>query len=181
MLAARLLVTRHMKTFEHYFLAFNRWLLILILAAMAVIIFANVTLRYTTDASIEWAEEVARYLMIWLTFLGCGPVLRYGGHIAVENLQDALPRRGAMVLRSFIALLSLALFVFFIWFGMEYMSRTRFQLTPSTQVPFAYVYAALPVGMAMTVVHWLLFVRGYVTERAFASDSHFDATAGASL
>jgi TRAP-type C4-dicarboxylate transport system permease small subunit len=29
--------------------------------------------------------------MIWLTFLGAGPVLRYGGHIAVENLQDALP------------------------------------------------------------------------------------------
>lgn len=170
-----------MKNLESRFLAFNRWLLILILAAMAVIIFANVALRYTTDASIAWAEEVARYLMIWLTFLGCGPVLRHGGHIAVENLQEALPRRGAMALRACIALLMLALFVFFIWFGLEYMSRTRYQLTPSTQVPFAYIYAALPLGMAVTVVHWLLFVRRYVLQRAFATDSHFDATASASL
>ncbi len=170
-----------MKTFEKYFLALNRWVLICILAAMAIIIFANVTLRYTTDASIEWAEETSRYLMIWLTFLGCGPVLRYGGHIAVDNLQEALPKKMAIALRTLIALLLLAFFVFFIWFGIEYMNRTRFQLTPSTQVPFAYIYAALPVGMVMSVIHWLLIVRGYVRERVFASDAHFDATASASL
>ncbi len=170
-----------MKTLEKYFLAFNRWVLICILAAMAVIVFANVALRYTTDASIAWSEETARYLMIWLTFLGCGPVLRYGGHIAVDNLQEALPRRLAMVLRALIALLLLAVFVFFIWFGIDYMKRTQYQLTPSTQVPFAWVYAALPIGMAMTVVHWLLIVRDYVTDRRFAADAHFDATASASL
>ena len=58
-----------MKTFERHFLAANRWALILLLAAMAVIVFANVALRYLTNESIEWAEEVARHLMIWLTFL----------------------------------------------------------------------------------------------------------------
>ena len=74
-----------MKTFERYFLATNRWVLIVMLAVMSIIIFANVVLRYTTNQSIEWAEEVARHMMIWLTFIGCGPVLRYGGHIAVER------------------------------------------------------------------------------------------------
>ena len=44
-------------------------------------------------------------MMIWLTFLGIGPVLRYGGHIAVENLQDVLPRPVAVAIRAFIALL----------------------------------------------------------------------------
>jgi TRAP-type C4-dicarboxylate transport system permease small subunit len=72
------------------FLAVNRWLLIVILAVMSLIVFANVVLRYSTSYSIEWSEEVARHLLVWLTFIGCGPVLRYGGHIAVENLQDLL-------------------------------------------------------------------------------------------
>ncbi|MGH8859038.1 MAG: TRAP transporter small permease, partial [Polaromonas sp.] len=76
-----------MKNFERLFLFTNRWVLIVMLATMALIIFTNVCLRYLTSESIEWAEEVARHLMIWLTFLGCGPVLRYGGHIAVDNLQ----------------------------------------------------------------------------------------------
>lgn len=170
-----------MKTFERYFLAANRWLLILILAAMSVIIFTNVVLRYTTNQSIEWAEEVARHLMIWLTFLGCGPVLRYGGHIAVDNLQDSLPRPAAIAMRAVIAVLVLVLFAFLSWYGLEYMERTQYQQTPATQISFAYIYAALPIGAAMTLVHWLLIVRDYVLERRFASDAHFDATASASL
>lgn len=170
-----------MKTFERYFLQANRWALIGLLASMAVLIFTNVALRYLTNASIEWAEEVARHLMIWLTFLGAGPVLRYGGHIAVENLQDAMPKKAAIVLRAGIALLLLAFFLFMIWFGWLYMGRTQFQLTAATQIPFSYVYAAMPVGGVLLVVHWLLVVKGYVMARSFASDAHFDANASASL
>ena len=170
-----------MKTFEKYFLAFNRWLLIGLLAAMSVIIFTNVVLRYTTSQSIEWAEEVARHMMIWLSFIGCGPVLRYGGHIAIENLQDSLPTPVAQWLRVVIALLITAFCIFCIWFGLQYMDRTQYQSTPATQISFAWIYLALPLGMAMTLVHWLLIVRDYVLRREFAADAHFDATASASL
>jgi len=170
-----------MKTFERYFVGTNKWLLIIMLAVMSIIIFANVVLRYTTNVSIEWAEEVARHLMIWLTFLGCGPVLRYGGHIAVENLQDSLPHALALGLRLLIAIMLTGLFVFFIWFGLEYMDRTQYQQTPATQISFAFIYAALPVGAAFSLIHWLLIVKDYVLQRQFAADSHFDATASASL
>jgi TRAP-type C4-dicarboxylate transport system permease small subunit len=170
-----------MKRLEQAFHAVNRWMLIGMLAVMSVIIFCNVVLRYSTNESIEWAEEVSRHLMIWVTFIGAGPVLRYGGHIAVDNLQDALPKSVARVLRVFIALLVGGMLVFLFWFGLEYMDRTQYQLTPSTQISFAYIYAGLPVGAAMALIHWLLIVRDYVLERQFASDEHFDATASASL
>ena len=88
-------MSERLAAFERGLMRVNRAALVLLLAAMAIIIFANVVLRYTTSQSIDWAEEVSRYLMVWLTFLGAGPVLRYGGHIAVENLQDALPPRAA--------------------------------------------------------------------------------------
>lgn len=170
-----------MKTLERYFLGINRWALILLLAAMACIIFTNVALRYLTNNSIEWAEEVSRHMMIWLTFLGAGPVLRYGGHIAVENLQDALPKAMAVAVRVFVAALLFAFFGFMIWYGWLYMSRTLFQLTAATQIPFAYIYAAMPVGGVLLIIHWALIVRGYVLNREFASDAHLDANASASL
>lgn len=170
-----------MKTFERYFLGVNRWALIVLLAAMACIIFINVALRYLTNQSLEWAEEVSRHLMIWLTFLGAGPVLRYGGHIAIDNLQDALPRRLAVAVRVFVALLLFAFFGLMVWYGWLYMERTMFQLTAATQVPFAYIYAAMPVGGLLLIAHWLLIVRSYVLTREFAADAHFDATASASL
>jgi TRAP-type transport system small permease protein len=170
-----------MKTFERYFLAANRWALIALLAAMAIIIFTNVAMRYLTSASLEWAEEVSRHMMIWLTFLGAGPVLRYGGHIAVENLQDALPAKLAIAIRAVVALLLFAFFGFMVWYGWLYMQRTQFQLTAATQIPFAYIYSAMLFGGILLIVHWLLIVRGYVMRREFASDGHFDANAAAAL
>ncbi len=170
-----------MKTFERYFLGANRWVLIGLLAAMAVIIFVNVVLRYLTSQSLEWAEEVSRHMMIWLTFLGAGPVLRYGGHIAVENLQDSLPRPVGIAIRVLVSALLLGFFGFMIWYGWLYMERTMFQLTAVTQLPFAYIYAAMPVGGVLLVIHFLLIVKPYVLHRRFASDAHFDANASASL
>ncbi len=170
-----------MKTLEKALMAVNRWALILLLAAMSVIIFINVIDRYFDGEALPWAEEVARHMMIWLTFLGAGPVLRYGGHLAVENLQDSLPRAGAIALRVVIALLLLAFFVFMIWYGLLYVQRAQFQSTAATQISFAYIYAAMPVGGLLLILHFLFVVRDYVLERRFASDDHFDATASASL
>ncbi len=170
-----------MKSFEKYLMIANRGVLIVLLATMAVIIFANVVLRYSTNQSIEWAEEVARYLMVWLTFLGAGPVLRYGGHIAVENLQDSLPIAWARAVRVLIALMLTGFFGFIIWYGVIYVDRVQFQMTPTTQISMSWVYASMPVGGVLLLAHWLLIVRDYVLTRTFASDSHFDATASASL
>ena len=170
-----------MKTFERAFVAINRWILILLLAAMSVIVFTNVVMRYTTHESLEWAEEVSRHMMIWLTFLGAGLVLRYGGHIAGENLQDARPRRGGVVMRAVAAVLLLAFFGFMVWYGWLYMQRTLFQLTAVTQIPFAYIYAAMPIGGILLIVHGAFIARRYVLGREFAADEHFDANASASL
>lgn len=170
-----------MKTFENSLVAVNRWALIVVLAAMSVIIFINVINRYIVGEALPWAEEVARHLMIWLTFLGAGPVLRYGGHLAVENLQDSLPRPFAIALRVIVALLLLCFFVFMIWYGLLYVSRTQYQTTAATQISFGYVYAAMPIGGLLLISHFLLVVRDYVSDRRFASDAHFDAQASASL
>jgi TRAP-type transport system small permease protein len=170
-----------MDVFEKALMRVNRAALVLLLAAMAIIIFANVVLRYTTSESIEWAEEVARYLMVWLTFLGAGPVLRYGGHIAVDNLQDSLPPRAAEALRVLIAALLFGFFGFMVWFGVMYVERAQFQMTPTTQVSMGWVYAAMPVGGVLLVLHLALVLKGYLKHRSFAADGHFDANASASL
>lgn len=170
-----------MQTFERYFLATNRWAMILLLAGMALIVFANVVLRYLTNASIEWGEEVSRHMMIWLTFIGSGIVLRYGGHIAIENLQDAAPGALAKAMRALVALLLIGFFLMLIWTGFAYTQRAMLQLTASTQIPFGYIYAAIPVGGLLLLIHFLLILKDYILHRRFSSDGHFDATASASL
>jgi TRAP-type transport system small permease protein len=152
-----------------------RWILVVLLTVMAVVIFANVALRYLSDASIVWAEEVARYAMVWLTFLGMGAVFRIGGHIAIENLQDVVSVRVAKLLRGTILATIILLGIGMVQMGLVYMGRSQFQMTASTQIPFSYVYAAVPVGGALLV--WAAIATGlnYVTYRKFEVDSTSDA------
>jgi TRAP-type C4-dicarboxylate transport system permease small subunit len=154
----------------------NRWTVIAMLAAMSAMVFANVALRFTTGVSILWVEEVSRYLMIWLTLLGAGMVLRYGGHVGIETLQEALPRRAAAI-RGAITVLLAAFFVFMVAVGARYAWLAWGQTTPVLGIPIGAVYLALPFGFALLLAHLLLMAKGYVRERRVLADGEFDADA----
>lgn len=169
-----------MEAVERAFVAVNRWALIVLLAAMACIVFANVALRYLTNESLVWAEEVARHLMVWLTFLGAGLVLRFGGHIAIENLHDVLPGRAGMWLRAAIVAALLVFFSVMAWHGAQYTSIMRFQTTAATGISFGWVYLAMPLGFVLMIVHLLLVARRYVLERRVVGSDEIDAAAAGS-
>jgi TRAP-type transport system small permease protein len=168
--------TTPLARFDAALLRWNRMLIVSLLVAMAVVVFANVALRFLTDRSILWAEETSRYAMIWLTFLGAGLVLRHGGHIGIDALQNRLPRHAA-VIRGTIALLLLGFFVFMAWIGTRYALLTWSQTTPVLQVPVGFVYLAVPVGFALLIAHLLLMLAPYVRRNAFIVDDEFDPKA----
>ncbi len=165
-----------LSTFDRALIRANRWALIAILAAMAAMVFANVALRFLTDHSILWVEEVSRYLMIWLTFLGAGLVLRYGGHIGIDTLQERLPGL-APALRATIFVLLLAFFAAMAWLGGRYALLTWGQTTPVLQIPIGVVYLAMPIGFGLLIVHLLLMAAPWIRQRRFLADGAFDADA----
>ncbi|MET0334570.1 MAG: TRAP transporter small permease [Rhizobacter sp.] len=166
---------------EAALVAVNRWVLIALLIAMSVIVFANVVLRYTTGDSIIWAEEVARHLMIWGTFLGAGLVLRFGGHVAIDNFHQSINTRAGQVVRVLIVLAIAAFCVVMVWHSIGYTKIMRFQTTPATGISFAYIYAAIPVGFSLLLVHLAFVVRTYVTGGRYLDSPEMDAEAAASL
>lgn len=157
-----------MKTADRLFVEINKWAVILLLAAMSAVVFANVCLRYLTNFSLTWSEEVARYAMIWMTFLGAGLVLRVGGHVAVTTFQEMLPASAQRLVRGGIVLLLLVFFAVMAWMGHDYMSRMRFQVTPATRIAFSHIYAAMPVGFLLMIAHLLAVMRGYVVDQNLA-------------
>lgn len=165
---------------ERVFVAVNAAVVIGCLAAMALIVGANIALRYTTNHSLSWSDEAARYLMIWMTFLGAGLALRTGGHVAISNLQDLINTRKQMILRSIILLILLIFFVYMVQVGWEYMQRSQYQKTPALRLSFQYIYAAMPVGFALMIVHLLLMARAFITAGTYRGlDGSADAQPGA--
>jgi TRAP-type C4-dicarboxylate transport system permease small subunit len=165
-----------LQTFDRLLLAVNRWLVIALLAGMATMVFANVALRFLTDHSILWVEEASRYAMVWLTFIGAGPVLRYGGHIGIDTLQQALPRAAPAVRGVIFVLLAIFSGVMVV-VGVRYAMLTWAQTTPVMQIPVGAVYLAMPVGFALLLIHLAVMFRGYVARRELLGDGEFDADA----
>jgi TRAP-type transport system small permease protein len=78
------------------------------LAAMVVLVFGNVVLRYAFNSGIATSEELSRWLLVWLTFLGAIVALRQHAHLGVDILVRALPARGKFL--CFIASYALMLY-----------------------------------------------------------------------
>ena len=115
-----------------------------------------------------------------LTFIGAGLVLRYGGHIGIENLQERFPKH-ARSLRLVIFGVMMLFFVVMLVVGIRYSRFTWGQSTPVMEIPVGAVYLAMPIGFALLIVHGLIMMRGYINEKAVLADADFDADAAASV
>ncbi|WP_119167904.1 TRAP transporter small permease [Algihabitans albus] len=140
-------------TFDRWFVAFNKALLVLLMAAMALLVFANVVARYLFGVSFGWAEEMSRFAMIWIAFLGGGLALRYGQLVAVETLQAALPDRPGLVLRWVSIALVIIFLVALIVLGLQFVAFSWSNRTPVLQISRGIPYLAVPLGAAFALLH----------------------------
>ena len=159
-----------MRRLERLFVVLNGTVVIAGLAVMAAVVGANVAGRYLLGFSLTWSDEVARYTMIWLTFLGAGLALREGAHVAIANAQEALPGPAQRALRWAILLILFAFFGFMVWVGIDYMNRMAIQKSAALRLPGYWAYAALPAGFALMMVHLALIAPRYLQAGFNATD-----------
>jgi TRAP-type C4-dicarboxylate transport system permease small subunit len=77
-----------------YFLTLKA-IMALLLAAMCVMVFGNVVLRYLFNQGLTASDELSRLFFVWLTFVGAAVAIRERGHIGVDMLVRRLPPLGA--------------------------------------------------------------------------------------
>ena len=129
---------------EHYP---EDWLAFVIFWSLAFIVFLQFFTRYVLNDSLSWTEEIARYGLMWVVFIGGAMVTRRNTHIAVELLSNVMkpgPLRAALLaLVDFIKLAFLGLLAFVSWTITE---RMHFQRMTVFDLPMSYVYAGVAFG-----------------------------------
>lgn len=148
----------------------NKAVLAGLLAVMAALVFANVVLRYVFGMSLSWVEELTRYMMIWLAWLGAGLALREGAHIAIDTLQQSLPEAAARIVRVVVLLIMAIFFAALLWFGWRYAMFAWRQQTAVLRLPAGLIYLAIPIGSALMLLHLALTARWAVTHAATAEE-----------
>ena len=117
-------------------------LVVLALVAMVVMVFGNVVLRYVFNSGITVSEELSRWLMVWLTFLGAIVALREHSHLGVDTLVRALPPMGKRI--CFVLSYSLMLFADWLLLSGSWkqMIITAGDRAPATNLSVGFFYGA---------------------------------------
>jgi TRAP-type C4-dicarboxylate transport system permease small subunit len=86
------------------------WLTVLVMAALALITFANVLVRYFTNTSFAWTEEISVFLMIVLALVAGSAAVARDVHIRIEYFAEGGSPRRRQFLARFGALMTALLF-----------------------------------------------------------------------
>jgi C4-dicarboxylate transporter DctQ subunit len=137
----------------------TQYALIVMMAVMTVTVIVQVFLRYLFSFSLSWSEEVARYLMIWVSFLGGSLALQKGLHIGVELLMVRISPERRKWISIFSKMLILTFLIFLTIGGIKITWAVRDQRSPALLFSMAYAYLSAPVGgllMAIQAIHSLI-------------------------
>ena len=122
------------------------WGLLVVIVALVVL---QVVARYVLRISLPWPEELARFLLIWLTFTGAVVGTWHHAHFRVDVLAERLPAPARRGLTLVLQLLTVGVLGLFVWQSLELARLTGFMQSTAMELSMAWVYAALPVGGAL--------------------------------
>jgi C4-dicarboxylate transporter, DctQ subunit len=123
----------------------------------SLLLFVNVVMRYVFMMPIYWAEELVRYLMVWLVFIGASQVTSWGGHIAVDILPRFLSKRGNLILAFAVNMVCIAFCGVLAYYSLEQMLRVKaaHQVSPAMELPMWLAYAAIPAGTVLMLIRYI--------------------------
>ena len=157
-------------------LRIGRGIAVMAMALMVLVILLQVFCRYVLNNALPWPDEAARFLMLWMTGLIAGSAYRRGGFVAIDMLEQALPRRVSAVLSLFLLIVSLVVLVIAIQLGWKHVNSGWLFASSSLKIPLAviglktikiklaWMYMSLFVGVViLTAVNIELILRSLIT------------------
>jgi TRAP-type C4-dicarboxylate transport system permease small subunit len=129
-------------------------LLLLAGIAIAIILFIQVLARYL-GSSLSWSEEVGRYLLITITFLGATVAYKRANFIGLAGFGARLGPFIEQAIVRLLQVLTLACFGLITWFGALYTLNSWEQTSTAVQMPMSIPLSVIPLSGVVFLLHVL--------------------------
>ena len=137
------------------------------LLLISMVVFVNVVMRYGFAASIVWTEELTRYTIIWITFIGGSVCVRENYHPKVEALVMRIPANMKWIVTLTIAIIGVLFSVAMTIYGWQLVSNALItgQVTATGLAPMFIPLMGLPLGGALMTIRYCQLAYGVVRKR----------------
>lgn len=149
-----------------------------IMLVATYVLFQGVVLRYGFNYAFPWTEEVVRYSIVWLVFLGGSIAARRGAHIAMDIAVVYLPPRAKLFFMGVATTLTFVFTLIMTYYGclLAWSIWSFDQRSSAAEIPMAIPFAAIPVGCALMSIRFLVAAVAYFRGRdPFQKRAHLEA------
>tara|TARA_R110000796_G_scaffold32797_1_gene85512 strand:- start:4960 stop:5469 length:510 start_codon:yes stop_codon:yes gene_type:complete len=141
-----------------------------IFIAMVVAVFSQVVLRFLFDSSISWAEEFARFAMVWIAFLGASLGMKDGSHTKIDFFINRFPWGVKRLILIFNKALCVVFLAFISYYVIAALSYTMNTLSPGMRIPMGIMHMILPVAGILMIIYLLKDIYQLVRNEPLASE-----------
>jgi len=125
----------------------------LLLAGMLAIMIAHVFARYVLQDSFGWTEELARYMMVWMTFLYFPAAHKLGMNISLEIFTGWF--KGSLLWRLLQLAIEILVLIMLVWcikLGLDRIERAGSSVSLSLGIEMAKIFWILPISFGLTTL-----------------------------
>ncbi len=142
---------------KKFMAVFEEYLPAVLMLVTSMMIFIQVVIRYVFSGSIIWAEEFARYGIVWFVFLGSSLAVRENAHASVDVLVGLLPPKAKKIMEIVGLLISIAFCIIITWYGIGLAMRVQQMgnITPALRIPMHIPYLAIPSGCVLMAIRYI--------------------------
>ncbi len=124
------------------------------LGIMGLVLAAHIFLRWSMGMPIPWAEEMARYLQVWITFIGIGYGVRKKTHVSMPMFRNMMPRTMKYIATMICDLLIIACSIILLSAAPEFMMQQN-KVSSAMHIPMYIVYASIPLGFVSFTIYMI--------------------------
>ncbi|MDR3231882.1 MAG: TRAP transporter small permease [Synergistaceae bacterium] len=140
-----------LDNFEEYFVVWT-------MALMTLLVFCQVVMRYVFRNSLSWSEELARFIFMWLSWIGASYAVKERSHFRVEMFANLMKGRRRIRFELLILVIWFAFAAIMTWLGTRltiFLMEKR-QISPAMEIPMSWVYASVPAGCGLMAVRLIV-------------------------
>lgn len=127
-----------------------------LLSLTLVLVLVQVISRYVFSSPLSWTEELARFALVWLTFISAGFVMARRLHVTVDLVAAKLSKGAAVLVDAFAMLVVLVVSAAMTVAGTQFAISAARLNAPATDIPMSVVYTAAVLGFALIFLHGVL-------------------------
>ncbi|OAS89042.1 MULTISPECIES: TRAP transporter small permease [Metabacillus] len=130
---------------------FEEYICIILFSSMTILVGAQVLSRFIFNFPLDWTEELARFIFIWLVYIAISLAAKHNAHLKMEVGEKLLSKIIGNKIYYVSDICWLAFNIYMIFYGSKMVQELMgsIQVSAVTRINMGYVYLIIPIGFTI--------------------------------